>query len=277
MKKIIILFILPLAILMATTFTMTKEGLFPETQTTPTDAETQTIEAIEVSNHAPTASDVFIEGVASTGGKLTLNYNFSDIDGDAEGQSTIAWSTPTKELQNGTNKSFTIPPGYEGEEIGAWIKPQDIHGLSSSNVFAASNNYVTINNDKTTTTLPVAEPVVVSTPEPIPAPTLETTKNTSKYLEEVNLPKCDASNPEVQFIRSNDDWKTINSSSKRIFCVSPGDYKSLENISITASGTGEKRRYIILNNGNDLHPGQLDKSQIAIYFFKVFKCRLLDT
>ena len=87
----------------------------------------------------------------------------------------------------------------------------------------------------------------------------------SKYLEAINLPKCDASNPEVQFIRSNADWNTINSSSKRIFCVSPGDYRSLGNIKLTANGTAAKRRYIILNNGNDLHPGKLNTGDLANY------------
>ena len=86
---------------------------------------------------------------------------------------------------------------------------------------------------------------------------------TSSYLEPINLPECDASNPEVQFIRSNADWSKINSSSKRIFCVSPGNYSSLGNIKLTVSGTDGKRRYIVLNNGNDLHPGKLNKSQLA--------------
>ncbi|WP_415407813.1 hypothetical protein ACLHDG_04590 [Sulfurovum sp. CS9] len=90
----------------------------------------------------------------------------------------------------------------------------------------------------------------------------------SSYLEPVNLPKCDANNPEVQFIRNNADWQTINSSSKRIFCVSPGNYKSLGNIKLTANGTAEKRRYIILNNGNDTHPGKLNDSELANYKLK---------
>jgi len=89
------------------------------------------------------------------------------------------------------------------------------------------------------------------------------TSSTNPYLEPVNLPKCDASNPEVQFIRSNADWNKINSSSKRIFCVSPGDYTSLGSIKLTANGTAKKRRYILLNNGNDTHPAKLDSSQLA--------------
>lgn len=102
------------------------------------------------------------------------------------------------------------------------------------------------------------------TPGDTPAPGTGSGK-TNPYLEPVNLPKCDANNPEVQFIRTNAEWSNINSSSKRIFCVSPGDYRSLGNIKLTASGTAAKRRYIILNNGNDLHPGKLDISQIAMY------------
>ena len=101
----------------------------------------------------------------------------------------------------------------------------------------------------------------VATVEPVE----KSSTGTSSYLEPINLPKCDASNPEVQFIKNKSDWSTINSSSKRIFCVSPGDYRSLGNIVITASGTPQKRRYIVLNNGNNTHPGKLSKSQLANY------------
>lgn len=87
------------------------------------------------------------------------------------------------------------------------------------------------------------------------------------YLEPVNLPECDPGNPEVQFIRSNADWSTINSS-KRIFCVSPGDYTSLKEIELTANGTAEKRRYIVLDNGNSIHPGKLATNEIANFALK---------
>lgn len=86
---------------------------------------------------------------------------------------------------------------------------------------------------------------------------------TSSYLKSVDLPVCDASNPEVHFIQNTADWSTINSSSKRIFCVSPGDYRALNNIKLTASGTAEKKRYIILNNGNNIHPAKLDQNELA--------------
>ena len=102
-------------------------------------------------------------------------------------------------------------------------------------------------------TITPTQPIVTA-----PAPSTPST-----YLETVNIPACDASNPEVHFINNNSDWSKINDSSKRIFCVSPGDYTSLGNIRITRSGTDAKRRYIVLNNGNDTHPGKLNKNQLA--------------
>ena len=80
-----------------------------------------------------------------------------------------------------------------------------------------------------------------------------------------DLPICDNTNPEVHFIRSNDDWKMINSSDKSIFCVSPGDYSSLGQIKLSTSGTAQNPRYIILDNGNDRHPAKLSKNQLAKY------------
>jgi hypothetical protein len=86
---------------------------------------------------------------------------------------------------------------------------------------------------------------------------------TNPYLEQFTLPTCDATNPEVFFIKSNDDWSHINDKDKTIFCVSPGDYSSLGSVELTASGSEDKRRYIVLDNGNDVHPASLDESEQA--------------
>lgn len=82
----------------------------------------------------------------------------------------------------------------------------------------------------------------------------------STYLEDITLPECDASNPEVQFISSDADWSKINDSSKRIFCVKPGNYGS---VTLTADGTSTARRYIILDNGNNEHPQTLSEAEQA--------------
>lgn len=91
----------------------------------------------------------------------------------------------------------------------------------------------------------------------------------SVYLENVTLPECDANNPEVQFISSSSDWSKINDSSKSVFCVKPGDYSGLGPVTLTADGTSSKRRYIILDNGNDTHPAKLSTSNqanVILYF-----------
>ncbi len=95
------------------------------------------------------------------------------------------------------------------------------------------------------------------------AQNLSTTTN--NYLEPVTLPSCDANNPEVQFINTNTDWSHINDINKRIFCVAPGNYTSLGNIMISQSGTANDKRYLILHNGNNVHPGKLQTNELALY------------
>ncbi len=93
------------------------------------------------------------------------------------------------------------------------------------------------------------------------------TNMSNEYLEQITIPACDTNNPEVQFIRTAANWSAINSA-KRIFCVSPGDYSSLGSINLTASGTSDEPRYIILNNGNNTHPVNLSRTELAKYRLK---------
>ena len=60
----------------------------------------------------------------------------------------------------------------------------------------------------------------------------------------INFPDCSSSNPEVSFIRTANDWQNINSPDHRIFCVEPGDYTSLGEITLTADGIHGKERFI---------------------------------
>jgi hypothetical protein len=88
------------------------------------------------------------------------------------------------------------------------------------------------------------------------------------YVKDIRLPKCDSKNPDVFFIRSNDDWLQINGS-KTIYCVEPGDYSSVGEVEINVSGTFKKPRYILLNNGNDTHPIQLSRRELAKYTLRL--------
>jgi len=102
-----------------------------------------------------------------------------------------------------------------------------------------------------------------STSTSLDANTTTTMEYVSPYLEKITLTQCDTTNPEVQIISSNADWSHINDIDKTIFCVKPGDYSSLGNIKLTTSGTKDKKRYIVLDNGNNIHTGKLNKSELA--------------
>ena len=194
-------------------------------------------------NHVPTVSDVNIKGTAKTGETLTLSYDFIDEDGDAEGKSVIAWSTATKELQRSTSKTFTIPADYEGQTISASVHPKDAQGLEGVEVSARN----------------------------------DALKILTQYEEAVTLPQYDATNQEMMLIKSNEDWENINNEGKRFFFVEPGDYSPetkgkgepagvrdyFGRIKLTKSGTKDKKRYIILHNGNNTHPGKLKREQLA--------------
>lgn len=191
----------------------------------------RTVTVTEV-NHAPKALSVHIKGIAKTGETLTLDYLFKDENGDTEGKSIIAWSTPTKELQRGLSNTFKIPAGYEGDIIGAWVHPVDEHSLEGK-TYAASNNNL---------------------------------KVLTQYEEAVTLPNYDANNTEMMLIKSDADWVNINNPNIKYFFVAPGDYSTAGSkgiVTLTASGTKDKKRYIILHNGNNKHAGQLERNQLA--------------
>lgn len=119
----------------------------------------------------------------------------------------------------------------EGEGIGAWVRVKDEHGLASVHKISASNNYITVEGER---------------------------GGDGTYAKVLNLPSC-TPGPEVAFIKKQQDWDLINSS-KTIFCVDPEDYSDLGAIEITASGTKDQPRYLLLNNGNNTHPVQLSRN-----------------
>jgi len=87
--------------------------------------------------------------------------------------------------------------------------------------------------------------------------------------EKVILPSCSHKNSEVYFIKRDEDWSRINDLNKSIFCVKPANYSKLGRVVLTASGTAKKKRYILLDNGNDKHPAQLDKKMLAKVGFEL--------
>ncbi len=73
------------------------------------------------------------------------------------------------------------------------------------------------------------------------------------------MPACDASNPEVTFIRQDSDWSRVNEPGLRIFCVHPGDYSAAGVIRLERSGTAARPR-VIRRVDAGLHPLKLRAS-----------------
>ena len=93
------------------------------------------------------------------------------------------------------------------------------------------------------------------------------TSSDSAYEKKIVLPVYDSNNPEMYLIKNNQDWKKINDRRIRFFFVVPGDYSnagsSAGRVVIKTSGTTIQKRYILLHNGNNTHPGKLSKNRLA--------------
>jgi hypothetical protein len=248
MKKIILSLLFSITALVAIEFTMTKEGLF-------TDTNIQSNIPDETINTHLDISNLEIVNISSNSAKITWQGN----------PDTQTWVYVHEPYNTTGTKHSATNNHYTYVSLGADITfTVYVQGIGS--------NVILKQDFKTKQNTPTSEVTPTPTSEVTPTPTSEVTPTpignfdqTDQYLEPVNLPKCNANDPEVQFIRTNDDWGYINNSNKRIFCVSPGNYTALKNILITRSGTSTKKRYLVLNNGNDIHPGKLKKSQLANY------------
>ena len=91
------------------------------------------------------------------------------------------------------------------------------------------------------------------------------------YLVDVSpyLPPYDSGDPSHFLISDSGDWteSNLNNPDYQHFYIEPGTYTS--KIEISTSGTDTARRTISLYNGNDTHPGKLDKSQLANMAFEL--------
>ena len=83
-------------------------------------------------------------------------------------------------------------------------------------------------------------------------------KRRTNAAKPVNPPECDSGNSEVEIIEPGDNLEsTFEDESKRIFCVTPGDYRNGGFTIAGVSGTEEKPRWIRYynpDNPNDKHP-----------------------
>ena len=77
---------------------------------------------------------------------------------------------------------------------------------------------------------------------------------------ELELPVCNAEQPETKLIRARSDWESINDPNYRIFCVFPGNYQSLGRLRLSAKGSADKPRYLMLVDDTQDHPVRQSES-----------------
>ncbi len=185
-------------------------------------------------NHPPAVTDVHIEGLPSVGGVLTVQYVYTDPDGDAEGDTEIVWKSGERVL--GRGPALEVTSVLDGRPLQVWVEPRDRCGLAGEAIPAGNG------------------PVVAGyglLPDAVP------------FLRPFVPPACDPADPEVFFIRTNDDWAHVNDADKRVFCVAPGDYGDLGEITITQSGTPEAPRYLLLDTDDPRHPAAIAGGDFA--------------
>lgn len=88
------------------------------------------------------------------------------------------------------------------------------------------------------------------------------------YTLPVELPTCDESEDDVEIIRDDSDWQSVNDDQIRVFCVTPGDYSGVGVVELTESGSENQRRYLRYWNpsapNRTTHPVDTQESNRAI-------------
>lgn len=104
-------------------------------------------------NTAPVADGAEISGLPSSGRTLTVNYNFSDADGDIEGQTEFIWYYSDSEngsylpISGATAKTFTLTPAYAGKYLKCIVTPVDIFGNKGNSIETAPVHELSIITD----------------------------------------------------------------------------------------------------------------------------------
>jgi hypothetical protein len=131
-----------------------------QTGTTPGDAVSSAWVG-PVSDNPPVASAVSITGSMRVGSVLTGNYQYTDVDGDAEGISTLRWysatsSTGTGSTQIATGKTLLLTNSLIDSYIGFSVTPVAQAGVSpGATVITATYSGPVFNDPPVATIQPV--------------------------------------------------------------------------------------------------------------------------
>jgi len=181
-------------------------------------------------NNAPLVSEVLISGTPRVESSISVTYNYSDSDGDAEGDTVIIWRTGDTEIDRGSNSHIQITQNLAGKVISVSVIPVDARGAVGEEVTATNSNQ----------------------------------KILTKYEEIISIPLYDENNPgHILITATNGNWNetVLNDPSYKHFYIEKGFYP--EKINLHSSGTETAPRTLSLYNDNVLHPAALPDSEQA--------------
>ena len=75
---------------------------------------------------------------------------------------------------------------------------------------------------------------------------------------------CVAGDPKTKFIASAADWSALNHPNISKFCVLPGDYSALDKLRLSAGGTADRPRYLVLADHSTDHPARMNEPSRAV-------------
>ena len=103
-------------------------------------------------NSAPTAANVSITddngGDAVVGDSLTGSYTYNDVNGDAEGASTLRWLRSGSAISGATTTTYTLVSSDSGQSISLEVTPVAATGTASGS--AVSSGAITVTNSAPT-------------------------------------------------------------------------------------------------------------------------------
>ena len=94
-----------------------------------------------ISNDAPIVSNLNIAGAngadTALGDTLRIEYDYSDVDGDIEGDSKIRWLRNDEPIEGADERSYALVENDSEQIIRAEVTPEALTGNNSAQVFSA--------------------------------------------------------------------------------------------------------------------------------------------
>ncbi len=114
-----------------------------------------------VENLAPVASNVNIEGGDGSevyvGDTLTSTYEYSDLEGDAQGEAIYQWLRNGRSIVGATNSAYTLIADDSGETIALNISAVANEGEAIGNAVLSTNNVVVSNSAPTISNVQIVD------------------------------------------------------------------------------------------------------------------------